>query len=118
RMMVGYTIGHINAVCGWLCANDGGVYSCFYRVEMLYSTLVSLQGSGMTIFYLVRHGETAWNIQGRWQGHTDIALNAAGYAQAQLLAQRLHDEGSHFDVIYSSDLQRAWETASAVGAAL
>jgi probable phosphoglycerate mutase len=72
----------------------------------------------MTIFFLVRHGETDWNTQGRWQGHTDIPLNAIGRAQAQRLAERLRDEGASFDIIYSSDLQRAWETASILGAAL
>jgi len=72
----------------------------------------------MTIFYLIRHGETDWNMQGRWQGHTDVPLNALGQSQARRLAQRLHDEGAHFDAIYSSDLQRAWQTAGALGAAL
>ncbi len=72
----------------------------------------------MSIFFLIRHGETDWNMQGRWQGHTDIALNAIGQAQAQRLAERLRDEDVRFDTIYSSDLKRAWETASILGAAL
>jgi broad specificity phosphatase PhoE len=72
----------------------------------------------MTHFFLIRHGETDWNMQGRWQGHTDIPLNAIGQAQAQRLAERLRNEGASFDIIYSSDLLRAWETASIVGAAL
>ena len=72
----------------------------------------------MSIFFLIRHGETDWNMQGRWQGHTDIALNTIGRAQAQRLAERLRDEDTRFDAIYSSDLKRAWETASILGTAL
>lgn len=72
----------------------------------------------MTHFFLIRHGETDWNMQGRWQGHTDIPLNALGRAQAQRLAQQLRDQNASFDAIYSSDLQRAWETAGIVGMAL
>ncbi len=71
-----------------------------------------------TTFYLIRHGETDWNRHGRWQGHTDIPLNEDGRAQARRLAGRLHAERVRFDAIYSSDLQRAWETAGMVGAAL
>lgn len=72
----------------------------------------------MTRFYLIRHGETEWNVTGRWQGHTDIPLNRAGREQAMLLAERLYDEGIHFTALYSSDLQRAWETARIVGKAV
>jgi probable phosphoglycerate mutase len=72
----------------------------------------------MTTFCLIRHGETDWNLSGRWQGHTDIPLNALGRAQAQRLAQRMRSEGARFDAIYSSDLLRAWETAQALGEAL
>jgi broad specificity phosphatase PhoE len=71
-----------------------------------------------TTFYLIRHGETDWNLHGRWQGHTDIPLNNAGRLQAQRLAARLRADRVRFDAIYSSDLQRAWETAGVVGAAL
>jgi len=71
-----------------------------------------------TTFYLIRHGETDWNLHGRWQGHTDIPLNEDGRAQARRLATRLRAERLRLDAIYSSDLQRAWETAGAVGAAL
>lgn len=69
----------------------------------------------MTNFYLIRHGETDWNITGRWQGHADIPLNAAGRAQAERVAQRLEEEAIPFSALYSSDLLRAWDTARAIG---
>lgn len=62
----------------------------------------------------IRHGETAWNALGRIQGHTDIGLNDNGHAQAQQVAQALGGEA--VDAIYSSDLQRAWQTAQAIAA--
>ena len=72
----------------------------------------------MIRLYLIRHGETEWNLTGRWQGHTDIPLNAIGIEQARILADRLRDEGQRFTAIYSSDLARAWQTAEAIGNAL
>ncbi len=72
----------------------------------------------MTIVYLIRHGETDWNMQGIWQGHTDIPLNEIGYRQARLLANRLARDGVTFHAIYSSDLSRAYQTAWEIGAAL
>jgi broad specificity phosphatase PhoE len=59
---------------------------------------------------LVRHGETDWNRDGRWQGHSDTHLNDSGREQAA----RLADELDGVDVIYSSDLARARETAEIV----
>jgi probable phosphoglycerate mutase len=67
---------------------------------------------------LVRHGETEWNRDGRWQGHADVPLNAAGREQAARLARRMADAGMRFNRLYSSDLRRAWETAEPIGAAL
>ncbi len=60
----------------------------------------------------VRHGETAWNVDTRIQGHLDIPLNETGQWQAQQLAQAL--AGEPIDAIYASDLQRAYATAQAV----
>lgn len=60
----------------------------------------------------VRHGETAWNADGRIQGHMDIPLNNNGRWQARQLAAALAEEA--IDVIYASDLSRALETAQAV----
>ena len=63
----------------------------------------------------IRHGETAWNVDTRIQGHIDIPLNDTGLWQAYRTGQALAQES--FDAIYSSDLQRALVTAQAVGAA-
>ena len=60
----------------------------------------------------VRHGETAWNLDTRIQGHIDIGLNATGLWQAQRAGQALADED--IGAIYASDLSRAWQTAEAI----
>jgi len=60
----------------------------------------------------VRHGETAWNVDARLQGHLDVELNAKGFWQADQVARALADES--VDAIYTSDLMRAWHTASAI----
>ena len=67
-----------------------------------------------TRFCLVRHGETDWNAEHRLQGHTDIALNARGLAQATQMAMALKNIDFQFDVLYTSDLQRARQTAKAI----
>jgi len=66
----------------------------------------------------VRHGETNWNAEQRMQGHIDIPLNANGISQAERLANALIRVKHSFDVIYSSDLERALHTANAVARAL
>jgi len=63
----------------------------------------------------IRHGETAWNVDSRLQGHLDIPLNDVGLWQARQAALALADEP--IDAIYSSDLQRAYATAQAVAQA-
>lgn len=59
--------------------------------------------------YIIRHGETFWNEQGRLQGNTDIELNEKGREAAGTRGRQLED--IYFDVIYSSPLIRAYETA-------
>ena len=68
----------------------------------------------MTTILLARHGETDWNRNGIWQGWADPPLNATGRAQAGELAEQLRHVP--FDAVYSSDLQRAHETADIVAA--
>ncbi|MFY9512204.1 MAG: histidine phosphatase family protein, partial [Rubrivivax sp.] len=68
-----------------------------------------------TRLVVIRHGETAWNAELRIQGHTDIPLNDTGRWQAARMAAALADEG--LSAVYSSDLQRAADTAAALAAA-
>jgi 2,3-bisphosphoglycerate-dependent phosphoglycerate mutase len=66
----------------------------------------------MTELILIRHGETDWNRELRFQGHVDVPLNAIGHEQARRLALRLAAERVHH--LVSSDLQRAQQTARPV----
>jgi broad specificity phosphatase PhoE len=65
----------------------------------------------MTNFWLVRHGQTDWNLTGRWQGQSPNAppLNETGRAQVLALHSQL--KSIHISAIYSSDLLRSRETA-------
>lgn len=65
-----------------------------------------------TTILLIRHGQTDWNAEGRWQGHADVPLNELGRQQAQLLAGRL--KAWPISAIYCSDLKRASETAAII----
>jgi broad specificity phosphatase PhoE len=65
---------------------------------------------------MARHGETDWNVEGRWQGHTDVPLNENGRAQARSVAEALREVG--LSGLVSSDLARARETAEIIAAAL
>jgi alpha-ribazole phosphatase len=60
----------------------------------------------------VRHGQTSWNQEGKYQGHSDISLNERGIKQGNLVAKRLAKE--KISAIYSSDLLRAQQTAEAI----
>ena len=65
----------------------------------------------------IRHGETAWNVDTRLQGHLDIPLNEVGLSQARHLAQALVQREA-IDAIYASDLSRAHTTAQAIAQAM
>ena len=60
-------------------------------------------------FFVIRHGETAWNVAGRFQGQQDTELNEKGLAQADLLGERL--AGHRFEAVLTSPLSRAKVTA-------
>ncbi len=66
----------------------------------------------MSRLLLVRHGETSWNSEGRVQGHTNIPLGGKGLRQAERLRQRLAEVD--IEVAYTSDLDRAIETAQPI----
>ena len=68
----------------------------------------------MTEIIIIRHGETEWNITGRFQGHSDVPLSAAGHEQAELLGKNIALDD--IDKIYASDLIRAVETAQPLAA--
>lgn len=63
----------------------------------------------MTCVIFIRHGETDWNLEGRWQGQIDVPLNSRGHLQAQSTAANL--ASAPITAIYASDLERAVETA-------
>ena len=65
-----------------------------------------------TRLIVVRHGETAWNVDTRIQGHTDIGLNDTGQWQAERVGAAL--SGLPVSAVYSSDLQRAHRTAQTI----
>ena len=69
-------------------------------------------------FVFLRHGESIGNAESRWQGQSDYALTERGRAQARALAERWKSEGAKFDLIISSPLVRAKETAEIVASAL
>lgn len=64
------------------------------------------------MIYIVRHGETDWNKEHRVQGHQDIPLNEQGIKDAYVVKEKLKD--INFDMVFSSPLQRAYETAKII----
>ncbi|MFM7820998.1 MAG: histidine phosphatase family protein [Actinomycetota bacterium] len=67
-----------------------------------------------TRLLVLRHGQSEWNAEGRWQGQADIKLTDQGIAQAKLAATKL----GGFDLIATSTLQRARHTAEIIAAHL
>lgn len=67
----------------------------------------------MTKLYILRHGQSEWNVLNKVQGQLDIDLTDIGIKQAKKAAKRLKDE--NIVIIYSSDLKRAFDTAEIIG---
>jgi broad specificity phosphatase PhoE len=72
----------------------------------------------MTDLWLVRHGQTDWNLTGRWQGQTSHAPGLNDVGRAQALSTREHLTGIHFSAMYCSDLLRARQTAELISESL
>lgn len=70
--------------------------------------------NNLTTFYIVRHGETEWNVAGIMQGQSDSPLTKNGISQAKNLAKKL--KSVKFDEVFSSDLLRAKRTAEIIAA--
>ena len=68
----------------------------------------------MTKIYIARHGQDKDNENGIINGHRDMPLTKIGISQAELIAQKIKDSGLCFDKVYSSPLQRAYQTAKIV----
>lgn len=67
-----------------------------------------------TLVYLIRHGETDWNVEGRFQGHSDTPLNDIGRKQAGAVARWLAHQPVTFNALYTSDLVRCVDTAQMI----
>lgn len=68
-----------------------------------------------TRLYLVRHGETVWNVEDKMQGIKDSPLTAKGIEHAKLLGTKLRELPGGIDRLYTSDLGRACNTAALIG---
>lgn len=64
------------------------------------------------MIYIIRHGQTDWNLEGRYQGRKDIELNEKGIEQAQKTKEKL--QGVKFDKVFASPLKRALKTAKII----
>ena len=72
----------------------------------------------MTDLWLLRHGQTDWNVTGRWQGQTSHAPGLNDIGRAQAISVREHLTGICFAAIYCSDLLRARQTAELISESL
>lgn len=81
---------------------------------MLHTSSTSTPGENQTLVYLVRHAQTTWNLERRFQGQFDVPLSAEGIRQSEAVARWLRNERVRFAAIYTSDLLRARQTAEPI----
>jgi len=93
---------------------------CLERLayERKYVQEKNVKGCYFMKLFVVRHGETDFNVMGRYAGSTDIPLNETGISQAENLSRKLKEEDVRFDVVISSPLLRARQTAEIVCSAI
>lgn len=100
----------MSALFSWL---RGSLFATLLGVSMLAVAAHAAQAADPPLtVYVVRHGQTDWNREGRIQGGTDNPLNATGQEQAAALARTLADV--RIDAVYTSSHQRARQTAAAL----
>ena len=64
------------------------------------------------MIYIVRHGQTDWNVEGRYAGRIDVELNEKGVRQAEIIRESM--KNIKFDLVFSSPLKRAYKTAQII----
>ncbi|MDQ5823511.1 MAG: histidine phosphatase family protein [Chloroflexota bacterium] len=72
-------------------------------------------GPDETLVYLIRHGQTEWNLERRFQGQLDVPLSEEGRAQALFVADWLCNQRLNISALYTSDLTRAYQTSVPIG---
>ena len=92
--------------------------SCYFLNAMEQPKIANKTGEviimSKTTLFLIRHGQTDWNLAGKIQGQTDIPLNETGKEQAKKVAHFLKKKQASLAALYSSDLQRAHQTAQEI----
>jgi 2,3-bisphosphoglycerate-dependent phosphoglycerate mutase len=107
-----YDIYHLCTFCfSW---HEIAIISRLPRIENRCGSTGAILENKRTLLLLVRHGETEWNNQQRYQGQTDTLLNERGREQARLLAARLAT--LPLQAVYSSDMARSRECAQIIAA--
>lgn len=81
-------------------------------ITLFYRKIYAMKTADLTEFYVVRHGQTAANLQAMIQGQQDTLLDETGELQVNCLAEFLKD--AKFDIVYVSDLKRTRATAAAI----
>ncbi|OYX40877.1 hypothetical protein B7Y94_05985 [Candidatus Saccharibacteria bacterium 32-49-12] len=102
--------------CGWIFASNrsGGCGDCD-QAALYKISLNSLEGVCQLLrIYLARHGQDVDNANGVLNGHRDLPLTDVGLAQAAEVANKIKDAGLVFDIIISSPLSRAYQTAQII----